>query len=54
MSRLEPSDEAELVVTEDGSVPVDHVAGSLPDFPDLDWDDFERASELARQDLTPS
>lgn len=25
--------------------------GSLPDFPDLDWDAFERASELARRDL---
>jgi len=28
------------------------VAGSLVNFPDLDWDDFERGSELARNDLS--
>lgn len=28
------------------------LAGSLPDFPDVDWDDFERASELARHDAS--
>lgn len=28
------------------------VAGSLADFPDLDWADFERGSELARNDLS--
>jgi hypothetical protein len=27
-------------------------AGSLPDFPDLTWEDFERGSELARRDLS--
>ncbi len=27
------------------------LAGSLPDLPDIGWDDFERASDLARQDL---
>jgi hypothetical protein len=26
-------------------------AGSLPDFPDLTWEDFERASQLAREDV---
>jgi hypothetical protein len=26
-------------------------AGSLPDFPDVSWEDFERASELAQRDL---
>lgn len=26
------------------------IAGSLTDFPDLNWQDFERASELARHD----
>jgi len=26
--------------------------GSLPEFPDLTWEDFERGSELARRDLT--
>ena len=28
--------------------------GSLRGFPDLDWDAFERASKLARRDLTSS
>jgi hypothetical protein len=27
------------------------LAGSLPDLPDLTWEDFERASELAQRDL---
>ncbi len=27
-------------------------AGSLPDFPELTWEDFERASELAREDVS--
>ncbi len=30
------------------------LAGSLPDFPDLGWADFERASNLARGDLRPT
>jgi hypothetical protein len=25
--------------------------GSLPELPDLTWEDFERASELAQRDL---
>lgn len=29
----------------------DELEGSLPDLPDLDWEDFERGSELARHDL---
>ena len=28
------------------------LAGALPDFPDLEWADFERGSDLARSDLT--
>lgn len=28
--------------------------GSLPDFPELTWEDFERGSELARRDLAGS
>ena len=28
------------------------LAGSLPDFPDLDWDAFKRGSNLARSDLS--
>ncbi|MGH2852980.1 MAG: hypothetical protein ACRDLF_02150 [Solirubrobacteraceae bacterium] len=31
--------------------PARALAGSLPDFPDLSWEDFERASKLARHDL---
>lgn len=27
-----------------------NLAGSLPDLPDIDWGDFQRASEQARQD----
>jgi hypothetical protein len=26
-------------------------AGSLPDFPELTWEDFERASKLAQEDV---
>lgn len=29
----------------------DELEGSLPDFPELTWEDFERGSELARRDL---
>jgi hypothetical protein len=28
------------------------IAGSLPDLPDLTWEDFERASALASFDVT--
>jgi hypothetical protein len=27
------------------------LAGSLPNFPDVTWEDFERASKLAREDI---
>ena len=30
--------------------PSDSFAGPLPDFPDLGWEDFERASDVARAD----
>lgn len=30
------------------------LAGSLSAFPDLTWEDFERASELARRDARPA
>jgi len=30
------------------------LAGSLPDFPDLEWEAFERGSTLARSDLSAS
>ena len=29
----------------------DSLAGSLPDLPDIMWEDFERASVLTRRDL---
>ena len=30
------------------------LAGSLPDLPDLDWEAFQAASDLARRDLAGS
>lgn len=30
------------------------LAGSLPRFPDISWEDFERASEAARRDAEAS
>jgi hypothetical protein len=51
----------ELVVANDGSIPASQlavlgapssIAGSLPDFPDIAWEDFEKASALAIQDLS--
>lgn len=56
LARLGVRPGAHLRVVE-ASQPVeqpDSVRGSLPDLPDLDWDAFERASELARRDLAPS
>jgi hypothetical protein len=29
-----------------------HIAGSISDFPDISWEDFEKASALATQDLS--
>ena len=48
---LLPGAHLRVVATEEPSVAPSGLAGSLPDLPDIDWDDFERASELARQDL---
>lgn len=42
------------VVEASPSEPAASLAGSLPDFPDLSWDDFERGSQLARGDMTHS
>lgn len=30
------------------------LGGSMPDFPDLTWEDFERASDAARRDAAAS
>ena len=48
---LGPGAHLRVVAADEPSVAPSGLAGSLPDLHDLDWDDFERASELARQDL---
>ena len=46
---------AHLRVVETTDEPTsDRLAGSLPDLPDLAWEDFERGSELARRDASAS
>ena len=46
---------AHLRVVEATGEPIsDRLAGSLPDLPDLEWEDFERGSELARRDASAS
>jgi hypothetical protein len=39
------------VVQTDSTGSAGTLAGSLPDFPDLAWEDFEQASNLAQRDL---
>jgi len=51
---LHPGAHLRVVAADEPSSAPSGLAGSLPDFPDIGWDDFERASELARQDLAPS
>lgn len=51
---LRPGAHLRVVETDQPSVATSGLAGSLPDLPDLDWADFERGSELARQDVTAS
>jgi hypothetical protein len=46
MSTAQEPEGSELVVPGDPTC----LAGSLPDFPDVTCEDFERASELARRD----
>ena len=46
---IRPGTHVRVVATPDRSVGRG-LAGSLPDLPDLDWEDFVRASELARHD----
>lgn len=48
---LRPGAHLRVVAADEPPVAPSGLAGSLPDLPDIDWDDFERASELARQDL---
>jgi hypothetical protein len=52
LARLGVAPGAHLRVVQTGPAgSVDTLAGSLSDFPDLTWEDFERASDLARHDL---
>ncbi|MPY94254.1 MAG: hypothetical protein GEV08_14685 [Acidimicrobiia bacterium] len=51
---LRPGAHLRVVATDEPSVATSGLAGPLPDLPDIDWDNFERASELARQDLAQS
>ncbi len=51
---LRPGSHLRVIATDEPSVGASGLAGSLPDLPDLDWDAFERAGELARQDLAQS
>ena len=40
------------VVATASTSPVSELDGSLPELPDLSWEDFEAGSELARRDAT--
>jgi hypothetical protein len=40
------------VVESTSSGPADDLEGSLADFPDITWEEFERASDLATKDAS--
>ncbi len=42
------------VVTEHPNEPTGSIAGRLKSWPDVSWEDFERASRMARADLGES
>lgn len=48
---LRPGAHLRVIETDEPPAALSGLAGSLPDLPDLGWDAFERASDLARQDL---
>ena len=48
---LRPGAHLRVVETTDEEHDPVQLEGSLPDFPELTWEDFERGSELARRDL---
>jgi hypothetical protein len=50
---LQPGDHLRVVEAAQ-EPPSGSLEGSLPDFPELNWEDFERASEVARQDAAIS
>jgi len=49
LARIGATPGAHLRVGE--TTPAASIAGSLPDFPDLTWKDFERGSELASREV---
>jgi len=53
LARLGLQPGAHLRVVEATSLPTgnDDLEGSLTDLPELEWEDFERGSELARRDV---
>lgn len=53
LARLGLQPGAHLRVVEATSMPtgIDDLEGCLSDLPELEWEDFERGSELARRDL---
>jgi hypothetical protein len=51
---LRPGAHLRVATTDGPSIAPSGLAGALSDLPDLDWEVFERASELARQDLSQS
>jgi hypothetical protein len=53
LARLGVAPGAHLRVVQTAPAGLSHIlAGSLSGFPDLAWEDFERASELAQHDLS--
>lgn len=48
---LQPGARLRVVEASQPADETTRLAGSLPDLPDLKWDAFEHASELARRDL---
>jgi hypothetical protein len=50
---LRPGTHLRVVAGRSGQPP-GTLGGSLPDLPELSWEDFERGSELARGDLSAS
>jgi hypothetical protein len=52
LARLGLRPGAHLRVAEAAAGEPGELEGLLPDLPDLDWEDFERGSELAQRDLS--
>lgn len=51
---LGPGAHLRVVASASGRDDGTDLAGSLPDLPDIDWETFQAASELARRDLAGS